>query len=286
MDKGKKRIKFDLGSFISHLLLVALSLVMIIPFLWMISSSLKDLSEIFAIPVNWIPKSPVWRNYSDTFDAIPFVRYYANNIFISVTRVFILFFTASIAGYAFARLKFKGKDIIFFCFLATMMIPIHVIMYPTFLVIQQLGLIDTYAGLIIPQALGAFGGAFSIYLFKANFEAIPIEIEEAAIIDGASKFQIYFRVMLPMIRPAAASFVIFAFNGAWNDFVYPLVVTNSEELKMLSLGLQDFVNPQNGLINWPLMMAAAVMSIFPIIIVFIFNQKQFIENQMSSGVKG
>ena len=262
------------------------AVVTILPLIWMLSTSLKANDEVFTNPIQWIPEEFKFHNYSDVFEVMDFVRYYLNTIIITVVRLAGLFFTATMAGYAFAKLKFPGKNILFTCLLATLMVPIYTIMFPAYQMISEFGMINSYTGLILPQMLGAFGGAFSIFLIKQGFEAIPTELSEAARVDGAGVFRTFYQIMLPQIKPVLASFFIFSFNSAWNDYVYPLIIVNEDKMKTLSLGLAGFTSMREGLTNYPLMMAAAVMTLLPVIILFVATQKYFIESAVSSGVKG
>jgi len=197
-----------------------------------------------------------------------------------------MFIACTLAAYAFARLKFPGRDILFFILLSSLMLPFEVLMVPVFILMKNLHWINTYQVLIIPHALGAFGGAFSVFLLKQFFLTIPKELEEAAIIDGASPFRIFWSVMLPLVKPALAAMAIFTFGSAWNDFTYPLIVTNTDNMKVLALGIAGFKGFREGLTQWPLMMAASAMSILPIVIVFVLAQKYFIEGVKTAGLKG
>lgn len=271
---------------LSYILLTLGALFMLMPFFWMISTSLKDINQVFVYPPKWIPDKIHWDNFTKVFSLMDFKRYYFNTFIVTVLRMTGLFFTATMAGYGFGRLNFPGKNILFICLLSTMMIPIYVIMFPTFMLMKDFGWINTYKALTIPQMLGAFGGAFSIFLLKQNFQSIPKELEEAAILDGAGRFRIFWSIMLPQVKPAFAALAIFTFNGAWNDFALPLIVTNTDNMKVLSLGIANFTSMREGLTQWPLMMAASLMALLPVIIVFIIAQKYFIESAAKSGIKG
>jgi len=270
----------------THVLLMTGALLMLVPFAWMISTCFKDINNVFTYPPNFIPEKITLDSFSRVFEIMDFGRYYLNNFIITFLRMFGLFFTATMAGYGFGRLEFPGKNFLFICLLGTMMIPIYVIMFPSFMIIKNFGWIDTYQALTIPQMLGAFGGAFSIFLLKQNFQSIPRELEEAAIIDGAGPIRLFWSIMLPQVKPAFAALAIFSFNGSWNDFIWPLIVTNSDKMKMLSLGIARFSSDKEGLTQWPEMMAASLMALLPVVILFIIAQKKFIENASQSGIKG
>lgn len=280
------KTKMTLGKIIIYITLSAGAVLMILPFIWMISTSLKNINEVFTVPIQWIPKEIKASNFKRVFEVMDFSTYYLNTIIVTVLRLVGLFITATMAGYAFSKMEFPGKKVLLVVLLATLMVPIHTIMYPAYKVVSSLGLINNYAGLTLPQMLGAFGGAFSIFLIKQAFDSVPNELAEAARVDGAGTFRIFFQIMLPQVKPVLASFFIFSFNGAWNDYIYPLIVVNDDKMKTLSLGLAGFNSIRDGLTNYPLMMAAAVMTLIPVIILFIAAQKYFIESAASSGLKG
>lgn len=259
---------------------------MIIPFIWMLSTSLKTINQTFVFPPQWIPKPAYWENYKRVFDLMNFARYYLNSTLVTAGRIAGQFFVCTMAAYGFARLRFPGRDIFFFLILGTLMLPIEALMVPSFILMKHLRWINTYRALIIPQALGAFGGAFYIFLLRQFFLSIPKELEEAAIIDGASPPRVFWSVMLPLARPVFAALAVFAFTKAWNDFVWPLLMTNTDNMKVLSLGIAGFKGLREGLTQWPLMMAAAMMALLPVLIVFVLAQKYFIEGATLTGLKG
>ncbi|OON93813.1 MAG: hypothetical protein ATN32_08650 [Candidatus Epulonipiscium fishelsonii] len=269
-----------------YIILIFGAILTVLPLLWMVVTSFKNIDEVFTIPIQWIPKEFKFSNYSEVFAVMDFAQYYLNTVIVTIARICGLFLTATMAGYAFAKLRFPGRNFLFMLLLITLMVPIHTIMYPAYQVISELGMINSYQGLIIPQMLGAFGGAFSIFLIKQGFESIPNELMEATKVDGAGIFRTFFQVMLPQIKPVLASFFIFSFNASWNDYIYPLIVVNDDNMKTLSLGLAGFTSMREGLTNYPLMMAAAVMTLLPVIILFIAAQKYFIESAVASGLKG
>jgi len=270
---------------IAYVIAISIAISMILPFLWMVSTSLKDNNQIFMIPPQWIPKPVHWENYKKVFELLNFGRYYLNTIIVTAGRMVGMFFVCTMAGYAFARLKFPGREVLFILLLSSLMIPFEVLMVPTFILIKKLHWINTYQALIIPQALGAFGGAFNVFLMRQFFATIPKELEEAAIIEGASPFKIFWNIMLPLVKPAIASLVIFTFSSAWNDFTYPLIVTNTDDMKVLSLGIAGFKGFREGMTQWNLMMASATISILPVVIVFLCAQKYFVEGITTTGMK-
>ena len=270
---------------ITYALVIFFAITEVLPFIWMISTSLKDLNQVFTMPPQWIPRPAHWENYVEIFRLMDFGRYWLNTIIVTVGRMLGQFIFCTLAAYAFARLNFPGKNFLFFLLLSSLMVPFETLMVPTFVLMKKLGWINTYWALIVPHALGAFGGAFNVFLLRQFFLTIPKEFEESAIIDGASPFRIFRSIMLPLARPALAALLIFSFRGAWNDFTYPLIVTNTDNMKVLSLGILGFKGLRAGMTQWHLMMAAATLSILPMIIVFLVAQKYFIEGITVGGLK-
>ncbi|WP_062049262.1 carbohydrate ABC transporter permease [Bacillus sp. JCM 19034] len=275
----KKRI--SISTLLLHVFLIIGALAMVFPFVWTILSSFKDLSQIFIIPPQWIPDPFVWSNYPNSLKAMPFAQAYFNSFYITIIIVICTLFTASMAAYAFAKIRFRGSNVLFILFLATMMIPKQVTMIPLYLVMDWLGWLDTHLTLIVP---GALFNAFAVFLLRQFIMNIPTELEEAAVIDGANYFRIYWSVVLPLIRPALAAIGIFTFMGAWNNFIDPLIYLNSTSNFTVPLLLNQFKGLYTA--DWSLMMAGTVISIIPILIVYIFAQKQIIEGITITGMKG
>lgn len=249
-------------------------------FLWMISSSLKDVQELYAIPPYWIPKHVAWENYVYMFEQAPWFVYFGNTIFITVFTILGQLITCSMAAYAFARLNFKGKNILFIIYLGTMMIPFQAVMIPQFKIIKYMGLIDTKSSLV---AVGIFN-AFGTFLLRQFFLTIPKELEEAAKIDGCSYPRIFWEVILKNSKPALMTLIIFTFMNTWNDFLRPLIFINSEEKWTLAMGLAQFQGTYVS--QWNQMMAGALISMLPILLVYIFAQKYFVQGIVMSGIKG
>ncbi len=266
-------------SVLKHIVIYALAFITLAPFVWMILTSLKDMSEIFVYPPQWFPTEFRFDNYSKAFEAAPFGRYYFNSIFIAVTVTFGQLVTCSMAAFAFARLQFPGRNILFYLFLGTMMIPYNVTMIPSFLVLYWLGWIDTYYALIVPGLASAFG----TFLLRQFFITIPKELEEAAYIDGATKLQVLRTIIVPLAKPALATLAVFTFMGVFNDFIWALIVINSEDMQTVQLGLAIFRDRY--LTQWDLLMAGSVTAVLPILIVFFFAQKYFIQGITLSGLK-
>jgi multiple sugar transport system permease protein len=262
-----------------HLIIYALAIVVIAPFLWMILTSFKDMSEIYVYPPKWLPEKFNFDNYVNAFTAAPFGRYYLNSLIVAFAVTLGQLITCSMAAFAFARLRFKGRDILFYIFLGTMMIPYNVTMIPSFMVLYWLGWIDSYYALIVPGLASAFG----TFLLRQFFITIPRELEEAAYIDGASRFQVLRRIIVPLAKPALATLAIFTFMGVFNDFIWALIVINSEQMQTVQLGLAIFRDRY--LTEWDLLMAGSVTAVLPILIVFFFAQKYFIKGITLSGLK-
>lgn len=260
--------------------LAIISLIMILPFLWMISASLKSELEVFGFPIKWIPSEIKWSNYSKIWTEMPFLTYYLNTIKIAVIVTLVQLFTCSLAAYAFSKIEFPGRDKVFLGYLCTMMIPYQVIMIPQFIIIRNIGLVDTHMSLILTAAFAPFG----VFLFRQFFLGIPNELSEAARIDGCNEFLIYSRIVLPLAKPAAASLTIFTFVDRWNDFLGPLIYINSDSLKTLQLGMRNLQTELSS--SYALLMAAAVCASIPTIIVYLLAQDFFVEGIAATGVKG
>ncbi len=281
MDKKKslKKQKLILDIVI-YCILSIVGITMLFPFLWMFSTSLKDLSQVFTTGINLIPNPIKWSNYVKAWSSIPFGRFYINSIFVAVTITAGQVFTSSLAAYAFARLKFPGRDKLFFGYLATMMIPGTVTMIPVFILMKTMGWLDTYKALILPGMFTAYG----TFMLRQFFMTLPHDLEDAAKIDGCSLFGIYWRVILPLSKPALATLATFTFIWNWGNFIWPLVITNSEKMKTLPIGLSYFQDLHST--EWTLLMAASLIVLVPALIVFIFNQRFFTRGIALTGMKG
>ena len=262
-----------------HIFIYILAFFTAAPFIWMILTSVKDMGEIYVCPPKWFPSVIHFDNYKKVFEAAPFGRYYLNSIMVAVLVTLGQLVTCSMAAYAFARLKFWGRNVLFFIFLGTMMIPYNVTMIPSFMVLYWLGWVDSYQALIVPGLASAFG----VFLLRQFFMTIPKELEEAAVIDGASKLTILRKIIVPLSKPALATLAIFTFMGVFNDFIWALIVINSENMRTVQLGLAIFRDRY--LTQWDLLMAGSVTAVLPILIVFFFAQKYFIKGITLSGLK-
>ena len=263
-----------------HLVLFPLAIVMLIPMIWMIITSFETLSETRHFPPILIPSSLQWQNYTAVLQQAPFARWFMNTLIVTVVVVAGNLLFCSLAGYAFARIKFFGRDVVFILVLATLMIPFQVIIIPTFIIVRKLGLIDTLGALIVPNLAGAFG----IFLLRQFFRSLPIELEEAARIDGASRLGVLFKIVLPLSGPVLATVAVVTFLWTWNDFLWPLVTLYSPNNMTLQLGLTTFQGAHQS--NTHLLMAANVMSIVPVLLLFVFAQRFFIRGIATSGLKG
>jgi multiple sugar transport system permease protein len=271
-----------LKKLIIHLVLIILGITMVVPFLWMVSTSLKGFHEIFRYPPTWIPEKPQWSNYLQVWKLAPFGRFYVNSVFVAVATTAGQVVTGVLAAYAFARMEFAGRDKIFMVFLATLMVPTQVTLIPTYIVMSRIGWIDSYKALIVPFV----ATAFSVFLLRQFFLTIPRELEEASIMDGCSKLRFIFSVIMPLSKPAVSSVALFGFLGSWNSYLWPLIVINSNQMRTLPIGLRYFVAQQGGGSEWHFLMAASLIVMLPVLIVFFLAQKQFIEGIARSGIKG
>ena len=253
-----------------------------IPFLWTVSTALKTNQQVFAVPPEWIPNPPQWNNFQRAWTELPFPTFVANTIIITIISVIGQVFSASLVAYGFARFKFQGRTPLFYLMLSTMMLPSQVTMIPVFLLWRELRLIDTFAPLTIPAFFG--GGAFTIFLLRQFFMTIPKELDEAAMIDGASPLVIWWRVLLPLARPALITVVLFSFLGHWDDFMGPLIYLNSMEKYTVAVGLRMFQDMFGTQLE--LLMAASLIHILPTIIVFFAAQRYFIKGIAMTGLKG
>jgi multiple sugar transport system permease protein len=277
---GPQGRKIRSSNWLLHLVLLSGSVLMLLPFLWMLSTSLKEPREIFTFPPTWIPSHFAWENYSKAVSVMPFGRFYINSLVVAISVTAVQLLTSSLAAFAFARLRFWGRNALFLVYLATLMIPFHVILIPNFILMRFLGWIDTYAALIIPPAFSAF----STFLLRQFYRSLPIELDEAARIDGASSWRIWSQIIVPLSSPILAALTIFVFLGSWNDFLWPLVITNSLEMRTLPVGLTAFQGQFK--VEWHLLMAGAVIAMLPVLIVYILAQRRFIEGLAMTGLTG
>lgn len=264
-----------------YIVFLIFAFITVLPFLWMASTAFKYEQDVFRFPIEWIPGAVRWENFSDVFEKIPYVTYYWNSIKLSVTITFFTLLTSTLAAYAFAKLRFRGREKLFLLYLATLMVPWQVIMIPQFMVITNLHLADTHWSLILTQCFTPFG----VFLLRQYFLSIPQDYSEAARIDGCSELRICFHVIVPMAKAGLMTLIIFTFMGTWNDYLAPLIFLNSDNLRTLQLGLKYF-QAENST-SFALLMAGTLMALLPVIAVYIAAQKQIITGLANAGgIKG
>jgi multiple sugar transport system permease protein len=266
---------------LSYLLLIAGAILMVVPFIWMISSSLKPEGDVFAFPPEWIPNPAHWDNYAQTFAIVPFAQFGLNSLQVAILSVIGALFSCSTAAYCFARMRFPGRDLIFLVLLATLMVPGQVTVIPIFLIMRSLGLVNTLYPLFVPQFLG---GAFGVFLLRQFFMTMPTELEDAARIDGAGDFGIYWKIFLPLAKPALASLGVFVFLYEWNDLLGPVIYLNEQSKMTLPVGLTFFQGEYST--AWNLLMAGSLISLIPILLLFAVAQRYFVQGIVMSGIKG
>jgi multiple sugar transport system permease protein len=275
---AKTRVR--LGSILLHAVLILVAMSMVVPLLWMVSTSLKDISQVFRIPPTWIPDPAVWSNYPDSWTALPFARAYFNSFYIAAIVVSSQLLTCSMAGYAFARINFPFRDTIFILFLATLMIPHQITIIPTYLIMRDLGWLDTHLALIVPPALFS---AFGVFLLRQFIKSLPEELEESAILDGANRWRIYWQIIVPLIKAPLAALAIFSFLAQWNSFFNPNIFLTTPEKFTIPVLLNQF----RGLYvtDWTLMMAATTLAVIPVLIIYLIGQRYIIEGVALTGLK-
>ena len=269
------RVKFS-----ARLLLITGGVIMLFPFFWMISSSLKNDVEAFATPPTLFPSAPNLDNYRKVAEILDLKRLFLNSVGVSFSVTFLQLLTSAMAGYAFARISFRGKSILFLTYLITMMIPMQVIIVPLFIEMRQLNLIDSYLGLGLPMIVSAFGTFF----MRQAMMSIPKEIEEAAVLDGAGHFRIFYKIAIPMTLPALSALCILAFMSVWNAFLWPLIILFSPEKMTIPLGLANLHGQYNT--QWPMVMAGTTLAVIPIAVLYVALQKQITQSFLTAGLKG
>jgi len=271
---------FRLGAL---LLILGGAVVIMVPLAWMLSASLKNRVEVFTIPMRWIPKKVQWSNYVDAVTQIKYALYVGNTLIVTIGDTVGTVLSASLVAFGFARLRARGKEVLFLILLSTMMLPYHVRLVPTYLMFQKIGWLNTYLPLIVPGWLG--GGAFYVFLLRQFYSTLPVELDDAAKIDGCSLVGIYWRMMVPLSKPAFATVAIFSFFADWSDFLGPLIYLSKPQMYTLSLGLQ-FYQTTRGSLHWGILMAGTVLSILPPLLVFFLAQKTFVQGIALTGLKG
>lgn len=271
---------YKIGRVVLYVVLIALAALMLIPFAWMLSASLKLDKDVFLFPIKWIPENPRWANYVDIWTKIPLAKFVLNTTKLTIIVTILQLFTSSFAAYAFAKLKFKHRDLLFLAYVSTIAMPWQVYMVPQFIMMRSMGLNDTHLAIICLQAFSAFG----VFMMRQFYQGIPDELCEAARIDGMNEYQIWYRIMLPLSKPALSTLTIFTFVSTWNDFLGPMIYLKTEAKKTLQIGLRMFISQYSS--EYGLIMAASVLSLIPVLIVFLSLQKYFVEGIAATGVKG
>jgi multiple sugar transport system permease protein len=277
-----QRVRRLVALTITYILLLAGSVAMLTPLVWLIRSSLMSLDQIFYFPPQWIPDPWMWRNYSDALDVAPFARYFLNTLVIEFLVVTGVVCSSTLSAYGFSRLRWTGRDKVFGILMTTMMLPGAVTLIPAFIIWSKLGLVNTIAPLTIPAWFG--GGMFNIFLLRQFFRGLPRDLDEAAMLDGASPLRILWDIIVPLSRPALITVAIFSFLYTWNDFLGPLIYLNSSDKYTLAIGLSQFKGLYNS--EWGLLMAASTMVLLPVLILFFFAQRYFVEGIAVTGLKG
>ncbi|MCM1261445.1 MAG: carbohydrate ABC transporter permease [Butyrivibrio sp.] len=264
-----------------YILLIIIAALMIVPFIWMLSASIKSDREVFQMnPFVLIPEKPKWSNYHDIWTKIPMLKFVENTVFLTIVVTILQLLTSSFAAYSFAKLDFKHKNTLFFAYIATIAMPWQVYMVPQFIMMRKFGLNDKLLAIICLQAFSAFG----VFMMKQFYEDVPDELCEAARIDGMSEYRIYAKIMLPLSKPALSTLTIFTFVNTWNDYLGPLIYLKSESKKTIQLGLKMFISQYSS--DYGLIMAGSVLSLIPVLAVFLCLQKYFVEGVASTGLKG
>ncbi len=272
-------MKFKPGKFSIHIVLIAGAILMLLPFLWMLSTSFKTEAEALLFPPTWIPKEFTLANFKLVWTKIHFPRYIYVSTLVTVFTLIGVLLTSILAAYAFSWYQFPGRESIFVGILSLMMVPIPVYVVPLFILVQKLGWVDTYYALIVPWT----ANVFSIFLLRQHFRSIPRTLFDAAIIDGCSRLRFLFTILVPLTKPAIVTISVFSIIGSWNAFMWPLMVTNSDKMRVVQVGLAYFAQGEST--NYPALMAASTITILPLVILFFFAQKQIVESYARSGLK-
>ncbi|MBB4234565.1 sugar ABC transporter ATP-binding protein [Rhizobium sp. R635] len=272
--------KITLKTVLLYAIVITVTLVMLMPFAWMLSASLKLSRDVFAFPIEWIPSQPQWQNYVDIWTKIPLALFIYNTSKLTIIVTLLQLLTSSFAAYAFAKLNFPYKNTLFLGYIATIAMPWQVYMVPQFLLMREFGLNNTHLALICLQAFTAFG----VFLMRQFYMSIPTELCEAARIDGMNEYQIWARIMLPLSKPALSTLTIFTFVTTWNDFLGPMIYLTKTELKTVQIGLRMFISQYSA--EYGLIMAASVVALIPVLVVFLSLQRFFVEGIASTGLKG
>jgi multiple sugar transport system permease protein len=269
-----------IGRVLEYVLLIIAAAAVLLPFYWMVMSSLKTNNDVFTAPIQWLPDPWVWSNYIEIWHRSDMTTWIRNTIFLSVVVTFLQVLSGSFAAYGFSRVQFRGRNALFLAYIATIAVPWQAYMIPQFMLLSRMGLHDTLWAMVSLQAFGAFG----VFLMKQYYETIPHELVEAARVDGLSEYGIYRRIMLPLSLPALASLALLTFTTTWNDFLGPLIYLRSRDIWTVQIGLRSFISQYNA--EHALIMTGSVLSVLPIAIIFLLGQRYFIQGIATSGIKG
>ncbi len=280
MKQSSQKRNSAISKALIYAILILITALMLIPFIWMLSASLKMNKDVFSFPIQWIPENPRWRNYVDIWTKIPLLTFVKNSAKLTVIVTLLQLFTSSFAAYAFAKMNFKGKNLLFLGYIATIAVPWQAYMVPQFMMMRAWNLNNTHLAIICLQAFSAFG----VFLMKQFYEGVPSELCEAARIDGLSEYGIWFKVMLPLSKPALSTLTIFTFVSTWNDFLGPLIYLTKNEVKTIQIGLRMFISQYSA--EYGLIMAASVIALIPVLIIFLSLQKYFVQGVAATGIKG
>lgn len=264
---------------VAFVLLAVLSVAVLVPFGWMVSSSLKLDNEVFTVPIQWIPTEFHWSNFGQIWERIPLFTYLRNSVFLSITITALQVLTGSFAAYGFAKVRFPGRDALFLAYIATIAVPWQAYMVPQYIIMQKAGLVNTHLSLILLQAFSAFG----VFLMRQYYLTIPDELSEAARLDGLSEYGIWARIILPLSKPALASLALLTFVNTWNDYMGPFIYLTDNKLWTIQLGLRSFVGLYDA--EYAMIMTGSVLSVLPILVIFLLGQKYFVRGIATSGLK-
>ena len=277
-----QRFRRRIASTITYILLLIGSVAMLLPLAWLVRSSVMTLDQIFVFPPEWVPDPLQWQNYPDALDVAPFGRYFVNTITIEIFVVVGTVVSSTLSAYGFSRLRWKGRDAVFAVLMTTMMLPGAVTLIPAFIIWSEIGLVNTFAPLTVPAWFG--GGMFNIFLLRQFFRGLPRDLDDAAMLDGASPLRILWDVIIPLSRPALITVGIFSFLTTWNDFLGPLIYLNDDRKYTLALGLSQFKGQYTS--EWGLLMAASTLVLLPVLVLFFIAQRYFVEGIAVTGLKG
>ncbi len=283
LDGGIRLPRWRRSTFIWFLIALILALTFFFPVFFMVTSSFKAENEIFAMPLHWLPQDfQGFAQYAKAFDQVPLARYFFNSAFMAVVDVVVTVIFSAMAGYGFAKFKFRGQRLLFFCVLATITVPFQILIVPLYVQVFNYGWADTYAGLIIPGIMNAFG----VFMMRQFAYSIPDELIDAARVDGAGELRIFWQIILPLLAPASASLAVIIFLFSWNNFLWPLIVIRSQQLQTIPVGMTVFIEPHNGQPQWAVSMAVSTLATLPVALLFIFFQRYFVTGLTMSGIKG